>query len=307
MKRRRASGSRRRAPRGRLPLALVIALAVLVIAGVVLALAYSPHREKATVQGMGIGLADYAHTGVGAFSAEETAALSEPLPTGSLDLRVPILMYHYVDAEPPPVGRYADGLTVRTPDFLEEMDYLADHGYHTVTLADVYLAMAGIRSLPDKPVALTFDDGGLDNYQVAFPILRERRLTATFFVITKTVGAAGQMSWDQLREMADGGMSIQSHTVSHPDLPGASDSRLRSELMGSREAIRQALGRPVYAVAYPAGSFDQRVIAAAKEAGYVMGVATSKGDGLSTKGIFEITRRRVQAFLPLVNFERLLD
>lgn len=307
MRGRRGSGSLRRAARGRLPLAVIVTLVVLVVLGVVVALAYSPHDKPLAAEGLGIGVAGYSHPGPGALSAEETAALSEPLPADSVDLDVPVLMYHYVDAEPPPVGRYADGLTVRTPDFIEEMDYLVDHGYHSVTLSDVYLAMAGMRALPDKPVALTFDDGGLDNYQVAFPLLRERRLTATFFVITKTVGGAGQMSWEQLREMADAGMSIQSHTVSHPDLPSASDGRLRSELVDSRTAIQQALGRPVYAVAYPAGSYDQRVVTAAKDAGYVMGVATSKGRGLSKEGIFEITRRRVQAFLPLVNFERLLD
>jgi peptidoglycan/xylan/chitin deacetylase (PgdA/CDA1 family) len=218
-----------------------------------------------------------------------------------------VLMYHYVDDEPPPAGPYADGLTVRTPDFVDEMDYLVANGYHTVTLADAYLAMAGVKDLPDKPVALTFDDGGLDNYTVAFPILADRGLTGTFFVITKTVGADGQMSWDQLREMAQAGMSVQSHSYSHPGLTGVSDERLRSELVDSRTALLNEMGPPEYVLCYPAGEYDKRVIEAAKSAGYVMAVATSKGQALGPGAPFEIERVRIQAFTSLKAFARYLD
>jgi peptidoglycan/xylan/chitin deacetylase (PgdA/CDA1 family) len=307
MSERQDAGHRRRGRKSRAPAVTILLLVLVAALGLSLALWYSPRQRTATGSTLGLGVSQYSHNGPGSYSALETEALSKSLPADSIDIHAPVLMYHYVDAEPPPAGKYADGLTVRTPDFTQEMEYLADQGYHAVTLADAYLAMSGLRVLPGKPVALTFDDGGLDNYEVAFPILVKYHLTATFFVITKTVGAAGQMSWDQLREMAEAGMSIQSHTVSHPDLPSASDSRLRSELGDSREAIRQALDRPVYALAYPAGSFDQRVIEAAKAAGYVMGVSTSKGQGLNRAALFEITRRRVQPFLPLANFARLLE
>ena len=303
-----SGGKRRRwVARSRARAVTVLLLVLVAALALGLVLGYSPHRRTSAQVPLGLGVGGYAHSGPGGYSTQETEALSKPLPAASVGVHVPVLMYHYVDAEPPPAGPYADGLTVRTPDFIQEMEYLADHGYHTVTLADTYLAMAGLRTLPQKSVALTFDDGGLDNYEVAFPILVEHGLSATFFVITKTVGAPGQMTWDQLREMAAAGMSIQSHTVSHPDLPSASDSRLRSELVDSREAIRQALDRPVYALAYPAGSYDLRVIPAAKAAGYVMAVSTSKGAGLGPKALFEITRRRVQAFLPLGSFTKLLD
>ena len=150
--------------------------------------------------------------------AVPASPLPSELPPDATRVHVPILMYHYVDDAPPPAGPYADDLTVRTKDFIAEMTYLVKGGYHTVSLADVYLAMAGERELPPKPVALTFDDGGIDNYQVAFPILRQLGLSATFFVITGRVGREGQMSWDELREMASQGMAIESHTVTHPDL-----------------------------------------------------------------------------------------
>jgi peptidoglycan/xylan/chitin deacetylase (PgdA/CDA1 family) len=153
---------------------------------------------------------------------------------------------------------------------------------------------------------LTFDDGGLDNYEVAYPILKEHGLKGTFFVITKTVGREGQMTWDQLREMAANGMSIQSHTVSHPDLRGVSATRLESELVGSRQAIADAIGQPSYALCYPSGAYNDTVIAAARSAGYVMAVATDKGREGDPAAVFEMKRRRVSAFLPLTTFAKLV-
>lgn len=241
------------------------------------------------------------------YSADELSALSRPLPDDAAPVDVPVLMYHYVDDEPPPKGPYADGLTVRTPDFIEELEYLAANGYETISLADAYLAMAGLRDLPARPVVLTFDDGGLDNYEVAFPLLRRYGFSGTFFVITKTVGADGQMDWGQLREMYAAGMSVQSHSVAHPDLRGVPDGRLRAEVADSRAMITEATGEPGYVFCYPAGAYDQRVIEAVRDAGYVMAVATDKGGPLGPDSLYQIKRKRVQPFLPISTFARLVD
>lgn len=233
--------------------------------------------------------------------------LPATLPANAVAVDAPILMYHYVADTPPPKGPYADGLTVRTDDFRAEMQYLVDNGYETVSLADLYLAMAGMQDLPAKPVALTFDDGGLDNYEVAFPILQEHGLVGTFFVITKTVGGDGQMTWDHLREMAAAGMSIQSHTVSHPDLRGVPAARLESELADSSQAIADGVGERSYVLSYPAGAYNGTVIEATKAAGYVMAVTTDQGAEGQPSAVYELTRRRVQAHLPPESFARLVD
>jgi peptidoglycan/xylan/chitin deacetylase (PgdA/CDA1 family) len=216
---------------------------------------------------------------------------------------VPVLAYHYVDDVLPPTGPYASGMTVRTADFKEQMQYLADHGYHTVSLGDLYVARKGLRSLPSKPIVLTFDDGGLDNYSVAFPILRAYGFTATFFVVTGKVGAAGHMDWEDLRTMMDMGMSIGSHTVSHPaDLRTLDDSHLTQELVASRAAIAEHLGSVPEALSYPSGHFDQRVIASAKAAGYILAVSTNVGTDEGPLADFEIRRIRVVAFESLRAF-----
>ena len=81
-----------------------------------------------------------------------TVPLPKRLPADAVRVHAPVLMYHYVDTTPPPAGPYADGLTVRTPDFEAELRYLADNGYTTVGFRDVYLAMAGEEQLPKKAV-----------------------------------------------------------------------------------------------------------------------------------------------------------
>ncbi len=210
---------------------------------------------------------------------------------------VPVLMYHYVGDVPPPSGPFASNLTVRTGDFEDQMRYLADNRYQTVGLGDLYLAKLGLKSLPPRSVILTFDDGGLDNYQVAFPILVKNGLRATFFVITDKVGAAGQMDWDDLRVMADQGMSIESHTVSHPlDLRTLDDDGLARELGDSKAAIAEKLGLTPESLSYPSGKYDQRVIAAAKAAGYLTAVGTNSGSDVGADANFEIRRIRVLAF-----------
>lgn len=303
-----AVSSRRRGARpSRIPALVVLLLVVAVLLGVGLSSTLSGEREAVAVPGMGVGAALRAGLTTGGYSEVEMRALTQPLPADAVDLIVPVLMYHYVDDEPPPAGPYADGLTVRTPDFVEELEYLTENGYQAVRLSDVYLAMAGGKELPAKSVALTFDDGGLDNYTVAFPLLKEYGFTATFFVITKTVGRDGQMSWEQLQEMVSAGMSVQSHSVSHPDLRGVSDERLQSELVDSRRAITEAVGEPGYAFCYPSGACDERVVEAVESAGYVMAVVTDKGEVLNPSAMFEIRRGRVQAHMSLGSFAKLVD
>jgi peptidoglycan/xylan/chitin deacetylase (PgdA/CDA1 family) len=183
-------------------------------------------------------------------------------------------MYHYVDDTPPAAGPQATELTVPTDQFEAEMDFLATNGYHPVTLEEAYACMARGERLPAKPVAITFDDGGLDNYTVAFPILQKHGFRATFFVITGCVGNRLCMTWDQLRDMHAAGMAVESHTVGHPDLRDLDAGRLAEELKGSRVALAWELGEDALILSYPQGRYNGTVIAAARAAGYAAAVTT---------------------------------
>lgn len=249
--------------------------------------------------------------GGGASATAPQLSAAQPdqgVPVVRAPLNVPILMYHYVDQTPPDTGPAAAGLTVSPEQFEAEMDYLAAEGYHPVTISQLYTAMTGGARLPSRPVAITFDDGGSDNYSVAFPILRDRGLTATFFVITGYVGGRACMTWDQLRQMQAAGMDIESHTVSHPDLRAIGAISLATELTVAREALAKQLGAEGLFLSYPYGRYDETVIAAARAAGHLAGVTTHRpGRLVSPISTFVWQRTRVSPGLSLNGFAHLLE
>lgn len=231
------------------------------------------------------------------------AAASVDAADGGSPLRLPILMYRHVGDGPPPAVPPADGLSVRTDDFRAEMAHLTESGYRAVLLEDLAAVFEGAAALPAGPlVALTFDDGGLDNYTVAYPILREFGLVATFFVVTEKVGGEGHMTWGQLEEMRAAGMSVQSLTRSHPDLTGLDPEALHTELTGSRTDIEEKLGGSVRVLCYPSGSYDDVVVDAARAAGYALAVTTTPGKELDPGSPLALPRMLVPASASMETF-----
>jgi hypothetical protein len=114
---------------------------------------------------------------------------------------VPILMYHYISAPPSPTDALRVGLSVPPEKFDAEMKLLADNGYHTVTLLDVYTYLQTGKPLPAHPIILTFDDGYVDNYQFAFPILKKYGMLGTFFILSGPIdnGNPNYLTWDMVK------------------------------------------------------------------------------------------------------------
>ncbi len=133
---------------------------------------------------------------------------------------VPILMYHYISTAPSANDKIRVGLSVPPDMFDAQMKLLVDNGFTTISLFDLYNNLATGQPLPDKPIVLTFDDGYVDNYEQAFPILKKYNQTATFFVITGRADAKdpAYMSWDMIAEMSRAGMDMQLHSKEHVDL-----------------------------------------------------------------------------------------
>jgi peptidoglycan/xylan/chitin deacetylase (PgdA/CDA1 family) len=203
---------------------------------------------------------------------------------------VPIITYHLIEDQVAPSAAGAGGLVVSALEFGQQMDYLAIHGFHPVTLSDVSEAVAGRMTLPPKAVAITFDDGNRDNFTEAYPILRARGFVATFFVITGFVGRPSCVTWDQLRTMQQGGMEIGSHTVDHRRLTSLSEADLLWELRASRKALLANLGAAPAVLSYPFGGCNDAVKAAAASAGYAMAVTTHLRLGAGPASPFEVSR-----------------
>jgi peptidoglycan/xylan/chitin deacetylase (PgdA/CDA1 family) len=206
-------------------------------------------------------------------------------------------MYHYVSQPPGDADVYRRDLSVTPERFAEQLRYLREAGYTAVTLEDLTYALAQGRALPPKPIILTFDDGYSDNYENAFPILRETGFTGTFFIMTDLVtdGAAGYMTWPQVEEMAAAGQRFGSHgRQDHRSLSGRSVEYLVWTALGSKEAIEEHLGYHPRWVAYPSGEYDDRTIAVFRSAGYWGGLTILQGTEHSLDDIFELSRIRVR-------------
>jgi peptidoglycan/xylan/chitin deacetylase (PgdA/CDA1 family) len=121
---------------------------------------------------------------------------------------------------------------------------------------------------------ITFDDGFVDNYTIAYPILKELGLKAHFFVITSKIDSPGYMSWKQIKELLREGMTIGSHGVSHKILADLSDAELHYELGESKRILELNLGKKVEYFSIPKGHYSKKVINTIKEIGY-KGVFTS--------------------------------
>jgi peptidoglycan/xylan/chitin deacetylase (PgdA/CDA1 family) len=169
------------------------------------------------------------------------------------------LMYHALgEAEGPGVDpHYAVGL--------------ARFGEHLALWASLRQDVISARSwLAGSPgVILTFDDGHESNYRLAFPVLAGAHADADFFVNPRQVGTHGFATWSQLREMAEAGMSIQSHGLDHGYyLTELSPVRLREDLRQSRLEIEQHVGYPVVLLAPPGGRSPRKLVEIAREVGY---------------------------------------
>ena len=168
-----------------------------------------------------------------------------PTPDGTIrEVEIPILMYHYIDAPGPDADIYRKDLSVLPQAFEEQMVYLREAGYHSISLRDLVLHLQAGVELPPNPVVLTFDDGYLDNYTQAYPILERYGFSGTFFIITGLVDkrTEGHMSWEQVEELHSRGMEIGSHSYTLPDLRGRSDDYIIWQVLGSKEAIEARIG-----------------------------------------------------------------
>ncbi len=235
----------------------------------------------------------------------ELIAKKAPLPTGPVTY-VPILYYHYIRINPNPRDRVGFGLSTPPAAFASQMRYLADHGFHVISLHQAVVAIQHHTGLPPRPVVLTFDDGYADFFSTAVPILQVHGFTATSFVITGRMGWGGYMTPSQV-VAADGmGFTIGAHTVDHVALAAQLPARATWEMSQSKQTLEALLGHPVLDFAYPYGSFNFYDMAQAKRLGFETAVSTLSGTWHSAGQLFELSRTRIGGGLPLAYFANLV-
>lgn len=233
---------------------------------------------------------------------------SPSAPAEARQVRVPILMYHYISDPPANADAYRLDLSVRPRDFQAQLAYLQEAGYETIGLNDLVRYLTTGEPLPPKPIVLTFDDGYLDNYLYAFPLLHQYNARGTFFVVTGFLGEnrPGYMTWAQVALMAANGMDIGSHAVEHVNLQGRDAEFLQQQVESSRRVLEAHLDEPVLFFCYPSGHYDDQVVEALRTAGYLASVTTEAGVVHSAAGLFELQRVRIHGANTLDQFKALL-
>jgi peptidoglycan/xylan/chitin deacetylase (PgdA/CDA1 family) len=214
-----------------------------------------------------------------------------PAPGGHKDpnAAVPVLMYHVINAPKP--GTPSPELWVSRSDFEGQMKYLADHGYHGVTLQQVWDAWHKGGLLPDKPIVMSFDDGYHSHLTNAMPILRAHGWPG---VENLEVNQTQQdLKPPDVRALIAAGWEIDAHTISHPDLTTLNDVQLQQEVAGSRKQIQAQFGVPVNFFCYPAGRFDDKVIKEVKAAGFLGATTTQLGLAKPGEDPYTLPRVRV--------------
>jgi peptidoglycan/xylan/chitin deacetylase (PgdA/CDA1 family) len=180
-------------------------------------------------------------------------------------IKIPVLMYHEVSRE-----IAASKLHTMTPMynvseslFESQIEALSKNGYRSIFFEDV-----GALDPDGKYVVITFDDGLIGNVKFALPVLRKYGFKAVFFAAAGSIGSPGFMSWTDLQELIDSGMSIQSHTMSHRSLQILSDNEVAYELRESKRLIEDKLKVRVSSISFPHGSYNQKVVRIASDSGY---------------------------------------
>jgi peptidoglycan/xylan/chitin deacetylase (PgdA/CDA1 family) len=210
-----------------------------------------------------------------------------------------ILMYHRVDRLPA-----YDQLTVSPERFEEQIAYLAQH-WRVISLAQAVTELSADGAI--RPgVVVTFDDGYRDNLLHALPVLRRYGLPATFFVTTRfcdqslshprygAESAGLHLTWDEVRALArEPGISIGSHSVTHPFLSRIGQPAAASEIAGSREIIARHLGAPADFFCYPSGDLTRREMQLVAAAGYRAAVSVAPGVNRGGADLYALRRTEI--------------
>jgi peptidoglycan/xylan/chitin deacetylase (PgdA/CDA1 family) len=183
-----------------------------------------------------------------------------------------VLIYHHVSNTMPA------STSISPERFVAHMDYLARNNYKIVPLTELAEKIKRGETLPDKTIAITFDDSYADVYTSAYPILKKHGWPFTFFVNTKAVGSGKLfVSWDQLREMSKNGVTIANHTTEHNHVVRLNKNetikqwrvRIANEITEAQEKIEKEIGDAPKMFAYPFGEYNVEVKQILKNMGYL--------------------------------------
>ena len=209
--------------------------------------------------------------------APSTAGAAGATP---FELHVPVIYYHHVVC--PPSDTSSPELYICPDQLRAQLTFLRDHGWHSITgdrLADL---LATRRCPKPRRFVISFDDGPIDQYTEAAPILESVGMRGTFFVIARRTGKPIEMSYDQMRDLVARGHAFGNHTLTHANLKVADTEKLHLQIEGAQVVLAAELGFRPRTFAYPYGRFSDAAVDAVRASGLELGFTTRHGASEST-------------------------
>lgn len=218
-----------------------------------------------------------------------------PVPSltpGERGVHVPILLWHYISENPNKTDIARNGLSTPPAVLEEQLQLLKSSGFTAITFDELAAGFAGA-PLPPKPIILTFDDGYEDFYLNAYPLLTKYQMKGTEFIPTGLIGGGLFMTWGQIEEMSHSPyVTFEAHSIHHYYMPQISDGAMVEEAAESKRVLESHVGYKVNWFCYPYGAFNDRVVTAVKQAGFIGGITTIPGSWQYQSRFFYIPRYR---------------
>lgn len=214
-------------------------------------------------------------------------------------LFVPVLMYHHVQPEAVAIARGQTSLTVDPAIFDQQMNYIATHGYTTITAQQLVMALRNHTELPGKSIVITLDDGYQDNFDYAYPIFQKYHLMANLMVATGLLGGVGNntyYTWDELSQMVGSGLIYTTdHTWSHFSMGTGKPEKDQSEILTAKQQLESHLGytQTVFTYPYGTGYNNPRVTQELIQDGFLGAYSTVPGKWQCEGYIYALRRTRI--------------
>ncbi len=219
---------------------------------------------------------------------------------GPGDVVVPILLYHHIGVSPSNSSYY-----VLPYEFEQQMYFLHEWGYQTISVELMIKAIKEGAELPTKPIILTFDDGSDSIYTTALPVLQKYNFTGTAYLVYNYIGAPSFVNIEEIQELYAAGWEIGSHGINHIDLTKYPNKQ-GEEIVESRQKLRNLLDIPILTFAYPYGTYDEDSLHYVYYAGYIgaMGLGVDMHQGKNNQ--YYLYRREIKGAYDLQTFASFL-
>ena len=182
---------------------------------------------------------------------------------------VPILCYHQIRDWRPKDSKLSKDYIVPVAAFRQQIKMLADSGYHTVLPDELYAWLTKGKPLPPKPVMLTFDDTDLDQYEIAYPEMKNHGFKGVFFIMTVSLGKTHYMSREQVKLLSDEGNVIGSHTWDHHNVKKYQGNDWTVQIDKPTRQLEAITGKPIRYFAYPFGLWNKEAIPELKKRNFL--------------------------------------